>query len=192
MLSFPRIGRRRELKTALEPYWSGELDEAGLEAAAAALRMGHWRLQVGLGISHVPSGDFSLYDHVLDTACMLGVIPPGYGWSKGPVSLATYFALARGSRNTAAERAAGIAPGLPAIEMTKWFDTNYHHLVPRLSAGQRFTLRGRRRITASRTALSMPTSPWRAQARHPRLVDRSKDRRGCRPQPSLGAGSAAA
>ena len=71
---------------------------------------------------------------------MLGVIPPGYGWSDGPVSLATYFALARGSRGTAAERSAGIAPGLPAMEMTKWFDTNYHYLVPLLSAGQRFTL----------------------------------------------------
>ncbi len=132
-LGFPRIGHRRELKFALERFWSGELDEAGLEAEAAALRTRHWKLQVGRGISHVPSGDFSLYDHVLDTACMLGAIPPGYGWSDGPVSLASYFALARGSRGTAAEQAAGIAAGLPALEMTKWFDTNYHYLVPRLT-----------------------------------------------------------
>jgi 5-methyltetrahydropteroyltriglutamate--homocysteine methyltransferase len=139
-LGFPRIGHRRELKFALEQYWSGELDEAGLNEAARTLRARHWRLQVGHGISHVPSGDFSLYDHVLDTACMLGAIPPGYGWQEGPVSLASYFALARGSRGTAAEQAAGIQPGLKALEMTKWFDTNYHYLVPRLSAGQHFTL----------------------------------------------------
>ena len=139
-LGFPRIGHHRELKAALERFWSGELDEIGLETAARGLRTRHWKLQCGQGIGHIPSGDFSLYDHVLDTACMLGAIPPGYGWSDGPVSLASYFALARGSRETALERAAGIAPGLPALEMTKWFDTNYHYLVPRLAPDQRFTL----------------------------------------------------
>jgi len=139
-LGFPRIGHRRELKAALEQFWAGTLDEAGLNQAATSLRARHWKLQAGLGISHVPSGDFALYDHVLDTACMLGAIPPGYGWSGGPVSLPTYFALARGSRGTAAEQAAGIAAGAPALEMTKWFDTNYHYLVPRLAAGQRFAL----------------------------------------------------
>jgi 5-methyltetrahydropteroyltriglutamate--homocysteine methyltransferase len=122
-LGFPRIGRRRELKSALEAFWGGTLDAAGLEAQAAALRARHWKLQAGTGISHVPCGDFTLYDHVLDTACMLGAIPAGYGWTGGPVSLATQFALARGSRGTEAERAAGIKPGLPAMEMTKWFDT---------------------------------------------------------------------
>ena len=114
-LGFPRIGHLRELKTALERFWASELDAAGLEAAAATLRLEHWKLQVGLGVSHVPSGDFSLYDHVLDTACMLGAIPQGYGWSEGPVSLATYFTLARGSRGTTAEQAVGIGAGLPAI-----------------------------------------------------------------------------
>ena len=155
-LGFPRIGRRRELKTALEQYWSGELDEAGLRSAAAALRARHWKQQAGLGISHVPSGEFSLYDHVLDTACMLGAIPPGYGWSEGPVSLATYFALARGSRATAAEQASGISPGLPAMEMTKWFDTNYHYLVPRLSRGQRFSLTSNRLLAQFREAMTLP------------------------------------
>ncbi|HYZ61346.1 MAG TPA: 5-methyltetrahydropteroyltriglutamate--homocysteine S-methyltransferase, partial [Acetobacteraceae bacterium] len=123
-LGFPRIGARRELKTALERFWAGELDQAALLAEAADLRVRHWRLQGGHGISHVPSGDFALYDHVLDMACMVGAIPDGYGWAGGPVSLATYFALARGSRGTATEAAAGIRPGLPALEMTKWFDTN--------------------------------------------------------------------
>lgn len=153
-LGFPRIGHRRELKSALERFWSGDLDEAGLHEAGHALRIRHWRLQVGHGISHVPAGDFSLYDHVLDTACMLGVIPPGYGWQDGPVSLATYFALARGSRGTAAEQAAGIEPGLPALEMTKWFDTNYHYLVPRLAQGQRFTLNANRPLAQFQEAMA--------------------------------------
>jgi 5-methyltetrahydropteroyltriglutamate--homocysteine methyltransferase len=153
-LGFPRIGRRRELKTALETFWSGETGLADLEATAAALRARHWKLQAGAGISHVPSGEFALYDHVLDTACMVGAIPPGYGWSEGPVSLATYFALARGT-------SAAAAPGLPAMEMTKWFDTNYHYLVPRLSADQRFTLTSNRPLAQFREAmaLNMRTRP---------------------------------
>jgi 5-methyltetrahydropteroyltriglutamate--homocysteine methyltransferase len=155
-LGFPRIGHRRELKAALEKFWSGEIDEAGLEAAARALRAKHWKLQAGLGINHVPSGDFSLYDLVLDTACMVGAIPPGYGWSEGPVSLATYFALARGSRGMAAELAAGIEPGLPAMEMTKWFDTNYHYLVPLVSGGQRFALTANRPLERFREAAAVP------------------------------------
>src|ERR1035437_9551326 len=143
-LGFPRIGPRRELKFALEKFWAGDLDEAGLQAQAAVLRAAQWRLQAGLGVSHVPSNDFSLYDHVLDTACMLGAIPDGYGWRGGPVSMATYFALARGAPGSAAEHAAGITDKLPALEMTKWFDTNYHYLVPRLRHGQRFELTGNR------------------------------------------------
>src|SRR3712207_3185082 len=115
-LGFPRIGRRRELKFALERHWAGELDEAGLLAEAKHLRAAQWQTQQGLGVSHVPSSDFSLYDHVLDTACMLGAVPPGYGWQSGPVGLPTYFALARGSLGTDAERAAGIRPDLPALE----------------------------------------------------------------------------
>lgn len=160
-LGFPRIGRRRELKTALERYWGGTLDETGLLSDASRLRAKHWRLQLGLGIGHVPSGDASLYDHVLDTACMFGAIPPGYGWQGGPVPLRTYFALARGSRGTAAEAAAGIADGLPALEMTKWFDTNYHYLVPLLSHGQRFELTENRPLSQFREAraLSIRTRP---------------------------------
>jgi 5-methyltetrahydropteroyltriglutamate--homocysteine methyltransferase len=153
-LGFPRIGHRRELKTALEQFWASETDEAALQATAAALRTRHWKLQSGLGVSHVPSGEFALYDHVLDTACMLGAIPPGYGWTDGPVSLTTYFALARGSR--AAHSATVIAPGMPAMEMTKWFDTNYHYLVPRLSAGQRFTLTSNRPLAQFREAMALP------------------------------------
>ncbi len=153
-LGFPRIGHRRQLKFALEKFWAGEIAEDALLAEAAALRAAHWKLQQGLGISHLPSNDFALYDHVLDTACMLGAIPPGYGWTGGPVSLATYFALARGARGTPAEQAAGIDHGMPALEMTKWFDTNYHYLVPRLHAGQSFALTENRPLAAFREALA--------------------------------------
>lgn len=160
-LGFPRIGHRRELKFALEQFWSGELDEQALLATATQLRARHWTLQSGRGIRHIPSGDFSLYDHVLDTACMLGVIPTGYGWTEGPVSAATYFALARGSRGTPGEQAAGIAPGLPALEMTKWFDTNYHYLVPHLTSSQQFTLTDNRLVRQFKEAeaLSIRTRP---------------------------------
>ncbi|HUB45777.1 MAG TPA: 5-methyltetrahydropteroyltriglutamate--homocysteine S-methyltransferase [Acetobacteraceae bacterium] len=160
-LGFPRIGARRELKQALERFWAGETDAAALQSAAAALRARHWTQQAELGISHVPSGDFSLYDHVLDTACMLGAIPPGYGWTDGPVPVATYFALARGARGAAEETAAGIAPGSPALEMTKWLDTNYHYLVPRLAAGQRFALTENRALAQFReaAALNLRTRP---------------------------------
>ena len=81
-LGFPRIGRRRELKSALEAHWAGELSEAGLQEAARLLRAESHSLQQGLGIGHIPSNDFALYDHVLDTACMVGAIPPGYGCSR--------------------------------------------------------------------------------------------------------------
>jgi 5-methyltetrahydropteroyltriglutamate--homocysteine methyltransferase len=131
-LGFPRIGRRRELKAALESFWAGRLDEAELMRQAADLRRRHWQVQCGHGIGHIPAGDFSLYDHVLDTACMVGAVPPGYGWREGPVSLATRFALARGVRGGDG------AHGAPALELTKWFDTNYHYLVPRLAPDQRF------------------------------------------------------
>ena len=145
-LGFPRIGARRELKFALESFFSGNIAEAELDETARGLRAKHWRLQSGCGINHAPSGDFSFYDHVLDTACMLGAIPPGYGWSEGPVSLATYVGLARGMRD---------GPGAPALEMTKWFDTNYHYLVPRLSRTQRFSLTENRALMQWKEAASL-------------------------------------
>jgi 5-methyltetrahydropteroyltriglutamate--homocysteine methyltransferase len=140
-LGYPRIGPRRELKAALESFWAGKSTEAELLATAAALRAGTRALQIGAGINHVPSADFALYDHVLETACALGAVPEGYGWSgEGPVTLATMFALARGARGGEAERQSGIPADAVALELTKWFDTNYHYLVPRLSARMRFRL----------------------------------------------------
>jgi 5-methyltetrahydropteroyltriglutamate--homocysteine methyltransferase len=140
-LGYPRIGPRRELKAALESFWAGQTSERQLHETAAALRVGARALQQGSGISHVPSADFALYDHVLETAAALGAIPDGYGWSgEGPASLAMTFAMARGARGSEAEAAAGIPANATALEMTKWFDTNYHYIVPRLSARMRFRL----------------------------------------------------
>ncbi len=143
-LGAPRIGLRRELKTALEAYWSGKSDEAGLLATASALRASNWARQSALGVTHIPSNDFSLYDHVLDASAMVGAIPQIYGWKDGPPSLETYFAMVRGSGgnehhgNTCAHSHADA--GLPALEMTKWFDTNYHYMVPEFDRGQTFEL----------------------------------------------------
>jgi 5-methyltetrahydropteroyltriglutamate--homocysteine methyltransferase len=131
-LGFPRIGRDRELKWALERHWRGELDGAGLLAVARTLRATHWQLQAARGFDRIPSGDFSLYDHVLDTAVTLGAVPERFGppidLSTGDdAALATYFRMARG------------AQGIPPLELTKWFDTNYHYLVPELVPDQSFT-----------------------------------------------------
>src|ERR1700744_1393600 len=94
-LGTPRIGPRRELKVALENYWSGKSDEAALLETAAALRAANWARQKARGVTVIPSHDFSLYDQVLDTSVMVGAIPAVYGWDGGGVSLATYFAMAR-------------------------------------------------------------------------------------------------
>jgi 5-methyltetrahydropteroyltriglutamate--homocysteine methyltransferase len=130
-LGYPRIGRSRELKRALEGYWSGRLSEEQLLEATAALKADRWRRQEAAGIQHIPSNDFSLYDHVLDTALMVGAIPDRFGWSGEPPSLDLMFAMARGIGGEAE-----VAP----LDMTKWFDTNYHYLVPELTADQRFRL----------------------------------------------------
>ena len=129
VLGYPRIGPNRELKRALERYWSAETDEKALLDAAAKIRAAHWKTQAAAGIDIIPSGDFSLYDHVLDTACMVGAVPERYSAIQG---LPRYFAMARGSQ------AAG--RDVPAMEMTKWFDTNYHYIVPEISSGQSFRL----------------------------------------------------
>ena len=143
-LGFPRIGPHRELKSALERFWSGGVDAPHLLEAASGLRAATWARQRGHGVSHVPSNDFSLYDHVLDTSVMVGAIPEAYGWRGGNVALETYFAMARGTTGSGGRgedpHGTAAARGLPALEMTKWFDTNYHYLVPELLPGQEFAL----------------------------------------------------
>ncbi|MFQ3459942.1 5-methyltetrahydropteroyltriglutamate--homocysteine S-methyltransferase, partial [Bradyrhizobium sp. UFLA01-814] len=152
-LGTPRIGPRRELKLALESFWSGTSDEKALIEAGIGLRTANWARQKKLGVSVIPSNDFSFYDQVLDTSVMVGAIPAIYGWTSGPISLATYFAMARGSQGDVQDNSHGAPRGnahhgqsLPAQEMTKWFDTNYHYMVPELAKDQQFRLVSRKPI----------------------------------------------
>ncbi|MFT3791433.1 MAG: 5-methyltetrahydropteroyltriglutamate--homocysteine S-methyltransferase [Rudaea sp.] len=133
-LGFPRIGRKRELKTAVENHWKGAIDADALQTTARELRQRHWQLQREAGADVVPVNDFTLYDHVLDTAWLFGAVPREYLELAQNDPLAGYFATARGYK------AGGLE--LRALEMTKWFDTNYHYLVPELSRDQAFALRG--------------------------------------------------
>lgn len=134
-LGFPRIGPNRELKRAMESYWANQSTEEQLLAVGAQIKGASWRYQASQGISHIPSNDFSLYDHVLDTTVMVGAIPERYGHERGEIfGLDTYFAMARGRAGTPE------SPGVPAMEMTKWFDTNYHYIVPEFEPRQSFYL----------------------------------------------------
>lgn len=147
-LGFPRIGPRRELKTATEAYWAGKIGEAELFDTARALRAATWDRQKAAGIEVIPSNDFSFYDQVLDTSVMLGAIPEIYRPIGAADSLDVYFAMARGRQTRGARPAAeegcshghGAGADVPAQEMTKWFDTNYHYMVPEVSPGQTFAL----------------------------------------------------
>jgi len=133
-LGFPRIGRKRELKSALESFWKGAIDQQALADAAHTLRRQHWNLQRAAGADVVPVNDFSLYDHVLDMAWLVDAVPDAYRALADADPLRGYFAMARG------HQAGG--HDLHALEMTKWFDTNYHYLVPQLTRDQQFRLRG--------------------------------------------------
>jgi 5-methyltetrahydropteroyltriglutamate--homocysteine methyltransferase len=164
-LGFPRIGIKRELKKATEAYWKGEIDYTALRKAGAELRARHWTLQKESGIDVIPSNDFSFYDQMLDMTAMLGAVPPRFRKPQSEpgariaathrtasayavmadvaelaadqaatVDFDTYFAMARGSA------------AAPAMEMTKWFDTNYHYIVPEFHADQAFRLSSRKAI----------------------------------------------
>ncbi len=140
-LGFPRIGLRRELKHALESYWAGKSSLADLQTTASGLRVANWARQKALGADILPSNDFSLYDHVLDTSALIGAIPPRYDWAGETVEPDLYFAMARGAQGgTSGPSACGHAHDTTAQEMTKWFDTNYHFMVPELTAGQIFKI----------------------------------------------------
>jgi 5-methyltetrahydropteroyltriglutamate--homocysteine methyltransferase len=149
-LGFPRIGAQRELKFALEKHWNGALSHTELETAGAEQRKLAWYRQRQLGL--VPVGDFSFYDHVLDTSFMLGNVPPRARAGDGDF-LDAYFRIARG--RAAKEAGAGVAAG----EMTKWFDTNYHYIVPELAADTQFALDARRLVSQLRDARSLGVQP---------------------------------
>ncbi|HWZ28107.1 MAG TPA: 5-methyltetrahydropteroyltriglutamate--homocysteine S-methyltransferase [Gemmatimonadales bacterium] len=153
-LGFPSLGAARELKRATEGYWAGKLPAADLLETARTLRARHWTMQRDAGIELVPVNDFSLYDRMLDTCAMVGAVPARYALRAGSlVDLDTYFAMARGSQ--------GKGRDVVAMEMTKWFDTNYHYLVPELAADQRFSLSSTKPVDELREAkaLGIPAKP---------------------------------
>ncbi|MGQ7946239.1 5-methyltetrahydropteroyltriglutamate--homocysteine S-methyltransferase [Flavobacterium sp. WC2509] len=132
-LGYPRIGSNRELKKANELYWSGKISAEELLAAGSAIRTQNWKLQAENGIDLIPSNDFSLYDQVLDLTLTLGAIPERYTeFARTNNSLDLYFAMARGAQKNGQD--------VVAMEMTKWFDTNYHYIVPEFTKNQKFEL----------------------------------------------------
>ena len=131
-IGYPRIGPKRELKKALEQFWKGDIQEQDLHNVAKNLRKQNWQTQKDCGVDLISCNDFSFYDQVLDAICLLGAVPKRYKWDGNEVNLKTYFAMARGSQTSELD--------VPALEMTKWFDTNYHYLVPELSKDQSFKI----------------------------------------------------
>ncbi|MEV6507857.1 5-methyltetrahydropteroyltriglutamate--homocysteine S-methyltransferase [Streptomyces sp. NPDC051642] len=140
---YPRQGKGRELKKAIEGYWNGRVDADALRATAAELRRTNWQQLTDAGIHEVPTGDFSYYDHVLDTTVMVGAIPERHRATVELDALDGYFAMARGTQD--------VAP----LEMTKWFDTNYHYLVPELGPDTVFSTDSTKQVAELKEALAL-------------------------------------
>ena len=140
VIAFPRIGEKRELKIALELYWSGESSYETLKNEASNIRKKHWLEQKDAGIDFISSNDFSFYDNILDTSILLNVIPSRF---KDLKDEELYFALARGNKNAA------------ACEMTKWFNTNYHYIVHEISKNTNFKLNSKKIIEEYKEAKSI-------------------------------------
>ncbi len=150
-LGFPRMGGQRELKFALERHWRGETDTAELAKVGRELRGRHWQLQRDAGLDFVTVGDFAYYDHVANHIQLLGCEPARFGFSGQETPLARYFTLARG----VAREAGASEEGSPALEMTKWFDTNYHYLVPEFTPETAFSLADERLFAEVDEALAL-------------------------------------
>ncbi|MFJ5685968.1 5-methyltetrahydropteroyltriglutamate--homocysteine S-methyltransferase [Streptomyces sp. NPDC093099] len=140
---YPRQGRNRELKKAIEGYWKGRVTADALRETAEGLRRSNWRQLADAGIHEVPTGDFSYYDHVLDTSVMVGAVPQRHRAAVEADALDGYFAMARGNQD--------VAP----LEMTKWFDTNYHYLVPELGPDTVFAADSTKQVAELREALAL-------------------------------------
>lgn len=140
---YPRQGPDRELKKAIEGYWKGRVTADALRETAAGLRRSNWRQLADAGVHEVPTGDFSYYDHVLDTSVMVGAVPRRHREAVESDALDGYFAMARGTQD--------VAP----LEMTKWFDTNYHYLVPELGPDTVFTTDSTKQVAELREALAL-------------------------------------
>jgi 5-methyltetrahydropteroyltriglutamate--homocysteine methyltransferase len=133
ILGYPRMGANRELKRALESYWRGDISADDLHQVGATIRKRNWDYQKKAGIRYIPSNDFSYYDQILDFSCFIGNIPPRFGYVSGPVDLDLYFSIARGNTKDSSNNQY-------AAEMTKWFDTNYHYIVPEFDEATEFSL----------------------------------------------------
>ena len=135
-LGFPRIGNQRQLKKACEAYWAGKINSNELLKEGWKIKNENWKIQQEAGIDLIPFNDFSFYDHVLDLTFLLGAIPERYveisREVKDASKLDLYFAMARGYQKNGLD--------IKAMEMTKWFDTNYHYIVPEFTAKQKFKL----------------------------------------------------
>ena len=132
-LGYPRIGDNREIKKAIEGYWSGKINYNQLIQTSAEIKQKNWLLQKDMGIDLIPSNDFSFYDHVLDMAFTINAIPGRYDSlvrNSDKSKLDLYFAMARGYQEGDTD--------ITAMEMTKWFDTNYHFIVPEFYKNQKF------------------------------------------------------
>ncbi|MDT6983503.1 5-methyltetrahydropteroyltriglutamate--homocysteine S-methyltransferase [Streptomyces lusitanus] len=143
---YPRQGPNRELKKAIEGYWKGRVTADALRETAAELRRDNWQQLADAGVHEVPTGDFSYYDHVLDTTVALGAIPERHRVAVETDALDGYFAMARGTQD--------VAP----LEMTKWFDTNYHYLVPELGPDTVFTADSGKQVGELKEALALGLS----------------------------------
>ncbi|KAK6126549.1 hypothetical protein DH2020_039717 [Rehmannia glutinosa] len=143
IVGYPRMGPKRELKFALESFWDGKSSAEDLEKVSADLRASIWKQMSGAGIKYIPSNTFSYYDQMLDTTAMLGAVPPRYNWTGGEIGFSTYFSMARGNAS------------VPAMEMTKWFDTNYHFIVPELGPDVNFSYASHKAVNEYNEAKSL-------------------------------------
>ncbi|XP_076892235.1 5-methyltetrahydropteroyltriglutamate--homocysteine methyltransferase-like [Bidens hawaiensis] len=143
IVGYPRMGPKRELKFALESFWDGKSSAEDLQKVAADLRSSIWKQMSDAGIKYIPSNTFSYYDQVLDTTAMLGAVPSRYNWNGGEIGFDTYFSMARGNAS------------VPAMEMTKWFDTNYHFIVPELGPDVKFSYASHKAVTEYKEAKAL-------------------------------------
>ncbi|ONK65080.1 uncharacterized protein A4U43_C07F33400 [Asparagus officinalis] len=143
IVGYPRMGPKRELKFALESFWDGKSSAEDLQKVAADLRSSIWKQMADAGIKYIPSNTFSYYDQMLDTSAMLGAVPERYGWNGGEIGFDTFFSMARGNAT------------VPAMEMTKWFDTNYHFIVPELGPNTKFSYSSHKAVNEYKEAKAL-------------------------------------
>ncbi|CAN1245786.1 5-methyltetrahydropteroyltriglutamate--homocysteine methyltransferase 1 [Linum grandiflorum] len=143
IVGYPRVGPKRELKFAQESFWDGKSSAEDLKKVSADLRASIWKQMSDAGIKYIPSNTFSYYDQVLDTTAMLGAVPPRYGWTGGEIGFDVFFSMARGNAT------------VPAMEMTKWFDTNYHYIVPELGPEVAFSYSSHKAVNEYKEAKAL-------------------------------------